>query len=444
MYDAALYDRTRPIGSFWETTLTAPPIADPPLSGRLHYDIAIIGGGFTGLSAALHLAEAGLQVCLLEAGTPGWGASGRNGGFCCIGSTWFSYQELFNNFGRDETCRFFQHQREGVELVRDLADRYRLEIDAQGDGEIQVAHRPSRWGELENQSAFFQDVTEYPCALWSPKELAENALHSAESYGALWMGVGFGLNPMKYVQGLATTVRQQGIHLYAHSPVEVWEKIEGHHQLHTPGGTIVTRRVVIATNGYTPENLHPRFRGALLPVMSNILTTRPLTTAELAAQGWHTETPVFNTRNLLFYFRLLADGRFLFGGRGGTVGSEQESDRRRHHLTHQFRRMFPAWNDIEITHFWNGLLCTSASLTPHIGSFPDDPTVSYALAYHGNGVAAATWSGRAIAHHITGKLDLNRISAIYRQPLRTFPLPGLRVWYLRSAYLLYGLQDTFL
>lgn len=441
LYDTSLYDRTRPVGSFWETTVPSPPV-DPTLSHTLHCDTAIIGSGFTGLSAALHLAEAGEQVCILEAGTPGWGASGRNGGFCCVGSTRLSEEELLQRFGRDETYRFFQHQRDGVELVRHLAHQYNLSIDPQGDGEIQVAHRPSRQTNLENQYAFFKDVAEYPCALWTPEELTEKAFQSLEAHGALWLGVGFGLNPMKYVRGLATVVRERAIALYAHTPVEAWEKVDGKHQLHTPEGTVVARRVLIATNGYTSESVFPAFEGRLLPVMSNILTTRPLTPEELAAQGWHTETPVFNTRNLLFYFRLLADGRFLFGGRGGMVGSQRESDRRRRHLTQQFRRVFPAWREVEITHFWNGLACTSANLTPHIGNFSEDPSVFYALAYHGNGVAAATWSGRAIAHIMTGRANLTDFSAVYRQPLKAFPLPALRMWYLRSMYTLYALQDA--
>jgi len=442
LYDAALYDFTRPHGSFWETTVPTPGADYAPLAHRLHCDTAIIGGGLTGLSAALHLAEAGQQVCLLEAGTPGWGASGRNGGFCCVGSTWLSNQELLNRFGREETHRFFQHQRDGVELVRHLAHSHGLPIEAQGDGEIQVAHRPSRWAELEAQAAFFSEVADYPCALWSSQQLEEKAFRSTASYGALWMGVGFGLNPMKYVQGLATLVGRQGVAIYGRSPVEAWEKVSGVNHLHTPAGTVLARRVLIATNGYTPETLYPALRGALLPALSNILTTRPLTPTELEAQGWRTETPVFNTQHLLFYFRLLADGRFLFGGRGGTVGTPGESDRYRQHLLQQFHRLFPAWREIEISHFWNGLVCSSASLTPHLGSFAEDPTVFYALAYHGNGVAAATWSGRAIAHLMTDRLDLAAISAVYRQPLRAFPLPFLRLWYLRSAYVLYGLQDA--
>ncbi len=127
--------------------------------------------------------------------------------------------------------------------------------------------------------------------------------------------------------------------------------------------------------------------------LSNIITTQPLTRSELDAQGWPTETPSWDTRSLLFYYRLLKDGRFLFGSWGGTKGDSLESARRRSYMSRRFVEMFPAWRDVEITHFWEGLVYLSANLTPQLGSFADDPTVFYGLAYYGNGVATGTWSG---------------------------------------------------
>jgi glycine/D-amino acid oxidase-like deaminating enzyme len=168
-----------------------------------------------------------------------------------------------------------------------------------------------------------------------------------------------------------------GVKIHAHSPAIAWEKQEGWHLLRTPGGTLKARQVMIATNGYTEERLTPPLRGTLLPVISNIITTRPLTDEELDAQGWRTETPIYDTRRLLFYFRLLKDRRFLLGSRGGTVGDSRERDRYRTWMVRRLGEMFPAWKDVEITHYWNGLVCGSVALTPHIGQFNEDPSVFY-------------------------------------------------------------------
>lgn len=442
LYHAVVYDRSRAIGSYWETTDTPVDASCPPLTETQTCDVAIIGSGFTGLSAALHLMrDHQIQVHLLDAGIPGWGASGRNGGFCCVGAARLSANALLQKFGLAETRRYYQEQRQAVELVRQLAEDEEIDIQAQGNGEIEVAHHPSRLAELEAEQAFLNQVAGYPCQLWSRKDLAEYGFRSPEAHAALYIGVGFGLNPLRYCRGLARAVLKRGGIIHAHSPVEAWEKDGGWHLLHTPGGTLKAQKVVVATNGYTQDQLHHAFAGRFLPVLSQIITTRPLTPAELAAQGWHTETPIYDTRTLLFYYRLLKDGRFLFGSRGGTRGSLEERDRHRDWMQQRLGEMFPAWQGIEISHSWNGLVCLSMANTPHIGQLSADPSVFYGLAYHGNGVATATWSGRAIARLVADQAPVETLCAAFRQPFKRFPLPNLRQWYLRSAYLLYNLHD---
>lgn len=443
LYPATVYDRHAPIRSFWETTVyPLPPQQTPPLTHSTTCDTAIIGAGITGLSAALHLAQQGEQVSVLEAGTPGWGASGRNGGFCCVGATLLSETDLIRHFGLAETQRFFEAQREAIALVQQLTETHHLSVDRQGEGEIQIAHRASRWAELKEKYDFFKSIAQYPCELLSPDDLRTLGVATAEQYGGFWQKLGFGLNPLKYSRGLATAAIEKGISLYAHSPVVAWEKdAEGWHLLQTPGGQVRSRRVVLATNAYTPESLHTELRGRVLPIFSQIITTRPLTLAEREAQGWHTDTPVFDTRHLLFYFRMLADGRFLMGTRGDMAGTLEARDRITRHLQRHFQHLFPSWQHVEISHVWNGLLCATYRLTPHIGCWEPDPSVFYALGYHGNGVAFATWSGRAIAHLITQTLQPTDLCAPLRQPLQPFPLPGLRLWYLRATSALYSLQD---
>jgi len=442
LYNSNVYNRTIPVDSYWETTIDPTKDENLPLNDEKTCEVAIIGGGITGLSAALHLArDYGIEAHILEAGVPGWGASGRNGGFCCIGATRLSNDDLIKRFGLTETRRYFKEQREAVELVRQLALAEGIEIDAQGDGEIQIAHHPSRWTQLEEEHQFLTQVAEYPSTLWSKQELAEYGFCSPEAHGALHLGVGFGLNPVKYSRGLAQAVRKWGVTIHAHSPVERWEREGSLHRLHTPGGTLKASKVIVATNGYTEDRLHPALCDRFLPVLSNIITTRPLTRSELDAQGWRTETPTWDTRNLLFYYRLLKDGRFLFGSRGGTTGSLAECVCRRSYLSRRFAEMFPAWQDVEITHFWQGLVCLSVNLTPQLGSFADDPTVFYGLAYHGNGVATGTWSGRAVARLVIDKDAESRLCAVVSQPLKRFPLAAMRVWYLRCAYAAYHVLD---
>lgn len=438
LYHPASYDRSLPIGSYWETT--AEPLDLPSLSTCQTCEVAIIGGGLTGLSSAYHLLhDHGIQACVLEAGVPGWGASGRNGGFCGVGASALAPEQLLQRFGAAEVQRFYHEQRQAVERVQDLAAREAIELDQQGEGEIIVAHHSSYIADLAAEQQFYQSVADYPCGFWSQAELAERGFSSPEAVAGLHLGVGFGLNPLKYSRGLAQAVIRQGGIIYAHSPVVKWREEQSWHFLDTPEGTLKAKTVIIATNGYTEDGLHRSLSGCFLPAISQIITTRPLTPSELAAQNWQTETPIYDTHKPLFYYRLLKDGRFLFGSRGGTVGSPAERYRHQRWMQRRLGELFPAWKEIEITHSWNGFVCASSTLTPQIGQA--EPTVFYGLAYHGSGVATATWTGQVLANLVAGKIQPADLCAVVRQSPKPFPLPALRVWWLRSAYWLYQFQD---
>lgn len=443
LYHSSIYDAGRAVPSYWEATAPEPVDRFAPLAGDETCDVAVIGGGFTGLSAALHLArDYGVDARVLEAGHIGWGASGRNGGFCCLAATKLSPDAMIKDYGLEETKRFYAAQLDGIELVKALGEDEGIDFDRQGDGLYIVAHHPSRVAELRAEGEAMTRHFGVACELHSSRAFQEIGHGGTEQHGALHMAAGFGIHPLKFTLGLGAAAARRGAKLHPHSEVTAWDKADGWHRLTTAGGTLRARRVILACNGFIKEGLDRRFDARLLPVLSNIVVTRPLSDEELSAESWHTETPTVNTRQMLFYYRLLTDKRFLIGARGDTTGRPEDGERMRIWLTRRVGEVFPAWRDVEMDYFWRGLVCMTRDLRPAIGRLDDDPSVFYGFGYHGNGVNTAPWAGRTLAHLIAGsneaQPDLPR--ALSGLPPR-FPLPGLRTLYLRGALHYYRWKD---
>ena len=195
----------------------------------------------------------------------------------------------------------------------------------------------------------------------------------------------------------------------------------------------------MATNGFYKDDLLPDLNNTILPVISNIIITRPLTNEEVKSHNFVTYNPILNFRNLLFYYRLLKDNRFLFGARGDLIGSEQSSKIKSKKMEEQMKKVFPNWKNVEIDFHWRGLVAVTTKFTPSIGKLDDE--IYYSFGYQANGVNTAPWSGNELAKLIVSNSKKLNISKFYLGLPKKFPFPFLRLLYLRIALLYYSFID---
>ncbi len=432
------------VDSYWAATAGPEPDGIRTLDGDRRADVAVIGGGYTGLAAAYRLAGThGLDTVVLEANPIGWGASGRNGGFANISVGKVALEDRIRRWGVETARRSIAVGVEAVETVREMIAREHIACDVGQDGYVLAAHRPSAVADLQDRVRLYRDVLGYPhVEFLDATRLRDGYLHGTEAFGAMRTRDAIGLHPMKYVRGLAAAALRRGAALCAHSPVVEWRREGSEHVLVTPRGAVRARRVVMATNGYTPEGLHGFFRGRVLPAMSNIVVTRPLTAAEWRDVGMLTTQVYADTRKLLFYWRRLPDDRLLFGGRAGISDTPEGNRRCRERLEGHIRAKWPVLRSVTSEYFWSGKVCLSYDLMPHVGTVDGDPSVAYALAYQGSGVAMSTYCGGLAADLLAGK-DVPRDTPLTAAPIPRFPLPALRQTYLAGAYVVYGVKDRW-
>ncbi|MDC0226633.1 FAD-binding oxidoreductase [Alphaproteobacteria bacterium] len=435
LYHNDIYKFNTPIKSYWETTINSNNKYSK-LKKDLQTNIVVIGGGYTGISCALTLAKKyNEDVVLLEAGHIGWGSSARNAGFCCMPPAKMSISKMFKKFGKNETKKFFQNTIEGSNFTKNLINEYNIECDLTGDCNYEVAPHPSYFKSIKDEASIYNKEFGIETKVYSKEEFNEIGHSGEEQFGAFSYKPGFAINPLKFLIGLAEQAQKSGVKIYQKSKVDKIEKNSGKFNIIANDHIVTTNKIVMATNGFYQDNLFPKLNNMILPVISNIIITKPLTNEEVRSHNFVTNNPVLNIRNLLFYYRLLKDNRFLFGARGDLIGSDKSSINKSKKMEKQMKKIFPNWNNVEIEYHWRGLVAVTTKFTPSIGKINNDE-IYYSFGYQANGVNTAPWSGNELAKLIVSNSKELKISKLYKGLPKKFPFPKLRLLYLK-LYLIF-------
>ncbi len=447
VYDADIYAFGRPPATYWSATAgPAGDVAATPLERDISVDVAVIGGGYTGLSAARRLASRhGMSAAVLEAGCRiGWGASGMNGGFVSEGGAKIGAGEMVRRVGEAETRRYWATQTAGVEELRAFIAEHQVNCDPVGEGNLCVAHHPSLAprlaAEAEELATRFGIATEF-----IPAERFRREVHDGpETHGGLRVRPGFAMHPFRLVTAMARVTAASGAAVHTGSEVVGWRREGSRHLLTTAaGGNVRAGRVVVATNGYTPNELVGEIGFRSIPAISSIIVTQAYGAAELDRRGFRTETPIYNSRKLLSYYRRLPDGRILFGRRGDTEGTAPAAAKQAAETLATLTWALPSFADAEIAYSWRGLVCVTARRTLALGLDPDDASVAYAFGCQGSGTATMTWAGKQAADLVAGSAGMSDVPAIFRGlPPRLPSSNALLRWGLRGAYAVYALRDA--
>ena len=401
-------------------------LADP-----VSCDVCVVGGGFTGLSAALHLAERGYDVILLEAEKLGWGASGRNGGQLNTGQR-KDQDYLERSLGKDHARALWDLALEARNEVKARIARHEISCDLKAGG-LTAAYKAGDVADLEAGAAHLAAAYDYPhLRLVSRAETAE-MLGTEIYHGALLDSDAAHIHPLNYALGLAGAARAAGARLFESSRVTGLTPGQPN-VLRSAGGEVRAKAVVLACNGYL-ERLEPRISGFIMPINNYVLATEPL--GEAGARALiRDDVSVADTKFVVDYYRLSADKRLLFGG-GETYSRRFPADIKSF-VRKYMLRVYPQLAETKIDYAWGGTLAITMNRLPAFGRLKHD--IYYAQGYSGQGVALTTVAGKVIAEALAGSAE--RFDVFARVPIPQFPGGTLLRWPgLVAGMLYYSLRD---
>jgi gamma-glutamylputrescine oxidase len=405
--------------------------ARPPLGGSEVCDVCVVGGGIAGTSTALHLAERGFNVILLEAQRVGWGASGRSGAQVLPGVA-ASQDKLEKLVGAADARKVWDVSVEGVRLVRELLERHR--IDGQFvAGHMLTAVKPRHDTEVRAYVAELQERYGYAGVRYMPREEVHSVVASRRYLGALYDPNAGHIHPLNYTLGLAAAAERLGVRIYegtraidfsARSPVRV----------RTAGGEVRCRQLVLCGNVYLGSTA-PQLRSRIMAVGTCIVATEPLGAAR--AQALITNNAAVADMNwVLDYFRRSADDRLLFGGRVTYAGFDP--DRIAAATRHRMRLVFPQLRDVKVEFAWGGHVDITRNRAPDFGRI--NPDVFYLQGFSGHGIALTGMAGKLVSEAIAG--HAGRFDVFARIPHLGFPGgPALRRPALVLAMMYFRLKD---
>jgi len=411
---------TNAVESIWQATAKTADICLDQLKGPIEADVVVVGGGYCGLSAALHLAEAGVSVCLLEARRIGRGASGRNGGQANPGLK-LGENALVQRFG-EQGRKLFTLGEEAVDFLEALIARKQLECRFRRPGVIRLAHSPAAAATLNGAA---DDLEARGIKVTRLDAAAVAARVGTSRYTA---GIidhrGGNLHPLDLARELARAAREAGAQIFVESPAVRMTSDGGRWRIHTRAGSVHAHQVVVATNGYT-DGLVPGLAASLLPVNSFQIATAPVSEDTILPGG----EAAYDSRRLILYFRRTTEGQVILGGRASFSMSADDARRAADYdvLVHVLHDLFPSLRNVSVMHRWTGLVCITPDFLPHY--HVPRPGVHVALGFNGRGVAMATRTGAWLANRLldrpsTGEIPLTEIGRI---PLHALRAPVLNV-----------------
>ncbi|MEB2648857.1 FAD-binding oxidoreductase [Pseudomonas canadensis] len=415
--------------SLWSAT--APSVVPTPaLSESVKVDVAIVGAGYTGLSTALHLAERGVSVCVLEANEPGWGASGRNGGQ--VNPTLkYDPEQLVQMYGSARAEPLIATISNSADLVFKLIEKHGIDCAPVRKGWMQVSYSEKGVAGLHVRAD-----------QWARRGVPVQRLDAAavasrmgsDAFAGGWLdGRAGAIQPLAYARGLVGAALAAGARIHGQSAVTGLQRQGSGWQLQTASGAQVTAdQVVLATNGYS-GNLWPGMAQSILAANSFIVATKPLTghAAESILPGQET---VSTAQRLLLYFRKDSHGRLLMGGRG--LFNDPTSPTDFAHLERSLALLFPQLGLLEFEYRWAGRIAITRDFMPHVHE--PAPGLTLALGCNGRGIALCTSLGQQLA----GRLCDGKAEFAYPvTALQRLPMHGLQRFYIGAGVAWYSLLD---